>query len=117
MYKQIAAMIRISGYEATNNERILAEVFAENEGHHSLSGLKALFKEATGHNISIREIKRFMNFMCEYGAAEKKDFPEGAHYEHRHIGEHHDHLICSKCGQVVEFEREALEELQSKIAK
>ncbi|MDH5737403.1 MAG: ferric iron uptake transcriptional regulator [Gammaproteobacteria bacterium] len=29
---------------------------------------------------------------------------------------HHDHLVCVKCGQVEEFESEAIENLQEKIA-
>ena len=32
-------------------------------------------------------------------------------------GEHHDHLLCVQCGQVVEFFSHDLEEIQEKIAK
>ena len=30
---------------------------------------------------------------------------------------HHDHLICTDCGKIVEFEDETIEKLQEKIAK
>jgi len=30
---------------------------------------------------------------------------------------HHDHLICTECGEIVEFEDETIEKLQEKIAK
>jgi len=117
MVEQIQIIIELSGYEATEDEYILAEIFAENDGHHSLSTLRRLFSEATGRDIRVKEIKEFMDFLCEYGAAEKKSFPDGAKYEHRHIGEHHDHLVCSKCSKVVEFAKSEIEELQKKIAE
>ena len=31
-------------------------------------------------------------------------------------GEHHDHLICTKCGLILEFEDDEIERLQDKIA-
>ena len=30
---------------------------------------------------------------------------------------HHDHLICTECGKIIEFENEKIEALQEKIAK
>lgn len=116
MFDQIQTVIDLSGYRASPEEYILARIFAEEEGHHSLSELRQLFGETASRDISIKEIKRFMSFLCEYGIAEKKDFPEGPRYEHRHIGEHHDHLICTKCGEIVEFEKDELEALQQQIA-
>lgn len=116
MLDQIQTVIDLSGYPASKEEQLLAKIFAEHEGHHSLSEFRLLFLEATDRDISIKSIKRFMSFLCEYGIAEKKNFPEGAKYEHRHIGKHHDHIICSKCGKVVEFEKNELEELQKQIA-
>ena len=32
-------------------------------------------------------------------------------------GKHHDHLICIKCGKIVEFVNSSIEEQQKKIAK
>ena len=37
-------------------------------------------------------------------------------YEHRHLGRHHDHMICTKCKNIVEFKNERLENLQREIA-
>ena len=116
MLDQIQTVVDISGYQATEDEYILARIFAENEGHLSLSEFRRLFAEATGRDISIKAIREFLSFLCEYGLAEKKDFPDGARYEHRHIGEHHDHLICSKCSKVVEFKNDEIERFQKVIA-
>jgi len=32
-------------------------------------------------------------------------------------GEHHDHLICTKCGLIIEFEDDEIEQLQDKVAE
>ena len=39
------------------------------------------------------------------------------YYEHICGHPHHDHLICDKCGEVVEFCDEAIEVLQEHVAK
>ncbi len=41
---------------------------------------------------------------------------EGKSYETTFGRHHHDHLLCSKCGRVVEFEFEAFEILQREVA-
>jgi Fur family ferric uptake transcriptional regulator len=42
---------------------------------------------------------------------------EGQLYEVAFEREHHDHLICTTCGQIVEYQSEAMETLQREIAK
>ncbi len=59
-----------------------------------------------------------MEHLCRFGFASKVDFEGGEPlYEHRHLGIHHDHMICTKCGNILEFKDEALEKQQQKIAK
>jgi Fur family ferric uptake transcriptional regulator len=58
-----------------------------------------------------------MKLMCRFGFAQKSRFDNGdLRYEHRHLGQHHDHMVCTKCKQIFEFEDTRLEELQIKIA-
>jgi Fur family ferric uptake transcriptional regulator len=33
------------------------------------------------------------------------------------LKQHHDHLICTKCGKIIEFSEEEIEKLQDKICK
>jgi Fur family ferric uptake transcriptional regulator len=47
---------------------------------------------------------------------EKLDFgTTRSFYEHVTPGGHHDHLICTRCGNVIEFHNERLEALQREI--
>ena len=55
--------------------------------------------------------------MCRFGFARRNIFNNGeVRYEHRHLGQHHDHMICTKCRNIYEFEDEQLENLQVQIA-
>ena len=55
--------------------------------------------------------------MCRFGFAQKRVFDDGQiRYEHRHLGQHHDHMICTKCGKIVEFINDSLENIQVEIA-
>ncbi len=59
-----------------------------------------------------------MEHLCRFGFATKVEFDqEETLYEHRHIGVHHDHMICTKCGTILEFKDEVLEKQQKKIAQ
>jgi len=41
----------------------------------------------------------------------------GAWYEHIWAQNHHDHLVCSRCGKRIEFSYQAIEILQEAVAK
>jgi Fur family ferric uptake transcriptional regulator len=56
--------------------------------------------------------------MTEAGLAHEVRFIDGrARYEHEYKHQHHDHLICTECGAVIEFYSDAIEQLQDEIAQ
>ena len=58
-----------------------------------------------------------MELLCRFGFADKIDFQgEETRYEHRHLGLHHDHMVCTKCKDILEFKDEALEKQQLRLA-
>ena len=60
-----------------------------------------------------------MEHLCRFGFANRVEFDQRGEilYEHRHLGVHHDHMICTKCGSILEFRDEALETLQRRVAE
>jgi len=88
------------------------------------------FLEATGHitseeiyerarqkhpSIGYTTVYRTMKLLCDAGLANERRFEDGvARYEIRH--EHHDHLVCVRCGKIVEFECHMIEGAQNDIA-
>ncbi|RJQ68963.1 MAG: Fur family transcriptional regulator [Desulfobacteraceae bacterium] len=94
----------------------ILEVFLRVEHHVTLPELSELVRQS-GHSFSEEFVRETIELMCRYGFARANHFDNGqAWYEHRHLGQHHDHLICTKCQKIVEFENQTLEQLQVQIA-
>ena len=95
--------------------RIL-EAFLQTEQHVTSAELVQILT-AKGHPLEPELVRETLKLMCRYGFAQKNRFQNGeVRYEHRHLGQHHDHMVCTKCRGIFEFENEQLEELQVKIA-
>lgn len=93
--------------------------------------LKAFLK--LEHHVTIREIldqlkkdkvsvdydfvSDNMALLCRFGFANKIELEnQEPLYEHRHLGVHHDHMVCTKCGIIIEFKDEIIENQQLKVA-
>ena len=92
------------------------EAFLQTEKHVSVNELVARL-ESNGWRLEPEFVKETLKLMCRFGFAHKSRFDNGmVLYEHRHLGQHHDHMICTKCRKILEFEEEQIEQLQIKIA-
>ena len=66
-------------------------------------------------NIGYTTVYRTMKLLCEAGLAEEHQFDDGVtRYEIEH--EHHDHLVCTRCGKIIEFECRSIEDAQIRLA-
>jgi len=94
----------------------IIDVFLDTEGHVTIEELMGLLR-SRGHDYEPDFVRQCMNRWVDLGFAQKKHFEgQPPRYEHRHLGNHHDHIICTKCGRIVEFSNDEMERLQSKIA-
>lgn len=94
----------------------IIDTFLSTEEHVTLEDMIKLLKEK-GLDYEPEFVKDCMNRWVELGFAQKKVFEgQAPRYEHRHLGKHHDHLICTKCGKIIEFTNKEMEELQLKIS-
>ncbi len=93
------------------------DAFQASEDHVTIEELKKKLQDK-GIVLDERTIQDYMSKIVEFGFAIKKEFKDQpAKFEHRHLGFHHDHLICIRCNKIVEFEDPTLEDLQEQIAK
>jgi Fur family ferric uptake transcriptional regulator len=61
-------------------------------------------------------VYRTLKLFVEAGVASEWSFRDGvSRYEVRRP--HHDHLICTGCDAIVEFENDEIEQLQEQVAK
>jgi len=76
---------------------------------------KALLEK--GEEIGLATVYRVLTQFEAAGLVCRHHFEGGQSVFELNRGEHHDHLVCVKCGRVVEFFEEAIEERQRAIAE
>src|SRR5690606_31059942 len=67
--------------------------------------------------ISQATVYRTLRLLTECGLAEARNFGDGQTRYEIASDEHHDHLICTECGRIEEFEDPEIEALQEKVAR
>ena len=99
----------------TKQREAILEVFLEATGHVTSEELHQRIR-AKHPNIGFTTVYRTMKLLCEAGLANERHFDDGVtRYEIQH--EHHDHLVCTRCGKIVEFECSMIESAQDQIAQ
>ena len=68
-------------------------------------------------HIGLATIYRTLNLLCECGLAQQRHFGTQTHYDNVSHKGHHDHMICTQCGTIIEFENCDIEELQEEVAR
>ena len=73
--------------------------------------------KARGENVGVATVYRTLDVLVESGLVRAHDFGEGfKRYEPMPAQAYHEHLICERCGRVVEFQNERLERMLPVIA-
>ena len=67
-------------------------------------------------DTSMAHVRRTLGLLVDLGILRKMDVAGKPVFEHLHLDEHHDHFICLKCGKIVEFTDDQIEDRQLKSA-
>lgn len=68
-------------------------------------------------HIGLATIYRTLKLFCETGLAQERHFGSQTQFDNVAHKGHHDHLICTSCGKIVEFQNCQIEELQEEVAR
>jgi Fur family ferric uptake transcriptional regulator len=108
--------IQKKGLKRTAQRDLILDVFLRTERHLSNEDLYRLVQEEDA-SVGQTTIYRTLKLLTEAGLAREVRFGDGrTHYEHNYKHEHHDHMICSECGKIIEFYSAELEALQDAMA-
>ncbi len=100
----------------TRQRDLVAQVIFLSEEHLSVDEILRLLKEQ-GEAVGTATVYRTLEVLVESGLVRAHDFGEGfRRYEAMPAQTHHEHLICDRCGRVVEFQNERLERMLPIIA-
>ncbi len=69
-----------------------------------------------GEDVGLATVYRVLTQFESAGLVTRHHFDEGHSVFELNLGEHHDHILCVKCGKVDEFFDEVIEERQHEIA-
>jgi len=111
-------LLKENGLKFTQQRELVFKVLYDNEGHFTPEDLSDLIKKQQPDlAISIPTIYRTLALLEESGIVNSLSFgAKGKKYEFG-LKEHHDHLICTQCGKLIEFQDEMIEKRQEEIAK
>jgi Fur family transcriptional regulator, ferric uptake regulator len=114
--KQFKRLFQQQGVDQFNLRFQVLEAFLKLEHHVIIEDILIQLKK---DKVKLDDgfVLNSMELLCRFGFANKIELDDKqTEYEHRHLGLHHDHMVCTKCGNVVEFKDEAIEKLQLKVA-
>lgn len=108
--------IQAKGLKRTAQRDLILEVFLRTEEHLSSEDLYRLVQKEDP-TIGQTTVYRTLKLLTEAGLAREVRFGDGrTKYEHQYKHKHHDHMICSQCGRVIEFFSAELEAIQDRMA-
>lgn len=114
--EQFRAVLQAKCLRLTGERAAIVKAVMDREGHFEIHDLvKAVRKQ--GVDASRATVYRALPLLIEAGLLHPTVLSGKRHrYEAAFGQEHHDHLICSRCNEVIEFHFEAFEMLQREVA-
>ncbi len=108
--------IQKKGLKRTAQRDLILDVFLRIEDHLSSEDLYRLVRQEDP-TVGQTTVYRTLKLLTEAGLAREVRFGDGlTHYEHNYKHQHHDHMICSSCGKIIEFFSAELEAIQDAMA-
>lgn len=114
---KFADFLQQQGLKLTSErEALVREIFSI---HYHFEADELLFKmKQNNTKISRATVYRTLELLVKSGLVRRVHLGEDHyHYEHVSGNSHHDHLICTTCGAVIEFHDEELERRQREICE
>lgn len=113
----LSAYLKNKDLKLTGQRKIILDAFLNIETHVTAEELYDLIKR-NNPEVGVATVYRTLKILCEAGLANEVKFSDrSARYEHLFDHEHHDHLICIKCGKYTEVRDQEIEDLQQKLAQ
>jgi Fur family ferric uptake transcriptional regulator len=103
------------GLKQTHQREAILDAFMSADGHRTS---EEIHERVRGGNpeIGAATVYRTLKLFCDAGIANAHHFRDGITL-YEHTGGHHDHLICTECGAIIEFESQEIEKEQERIAR
>ncbi len=109
--------VRQKGLKNTSQRMTILETFLNSKSHYSTEELYLKLRKKNP-KIGYATVHRTLKLFAECGIATELNFGDGqARFEPVHDEQHHDHLVCTRCGSIIEFEEPRIEVLQDEVGR
>ena len=115
---ELKKIVKQKGLKYTEQREIVLNILLRATNHLTAEEVyNEIKKEYPTSNIGIATVYRALSFLEEVDLITSITFgTDGKKYE-TNSKSHHDHLICTNCGKIIEFMDDDIEKRQEKIAK
>ncbi len=111
------AELKASGLKATQPRLKILEIFQQNPVRHlSAEDIYRLLM-ADNLEIGLATVYRVLAQFEQAGLLTRNFFETGKAVYELNEGDHHDHIVCLRCGRVEEFHDDRIEKRQRAIAR
>lgn len=107
--------LKSKGLKSTRQRDLILLEFFRKHQHLTIEDLLNRVREQDP-TIGYATVYRTLKLLTEAGLAFKREFGGRALFE-QFTEKHHDHLICLRCGRIIEFQNEEIEKLQQKVCR
>lgn len=118
--ENIKSILKNKNYKLTSQRLEIINVLLERPDDHLNSEEIYEIIKKTNENIGLATIYRNLKLFCELGVLTELDVGDGsARYDLNFDDDSHQHhhLICKKCGKIIEVRGDYLDELEEMIEK
>jgi len=118
LLEKFQALLKENTLKFTKQRELVLKFLYEHDGHYTPEDIYMQLKQENPDiNIGIATVYRTLSLLETSHIASSISFGvQGKKYE-LGLKKHHDHLICTKCGEIIEFFDKVIEEKQEEIAK
>jgi Fur family ferric uptake transcriptional regulator len=118
LLEEFQHLLKENTLKFTKQRELILKFLYQNEGHFTPEDVYTMLKQQYPDiNIGIATVYRTLSLLETSHIASSISFgAQGKKYE-LGLKKHHDHLICSNCGKIVEFFDDTIENKQEEIAK
>jgi len=118
LLERFKALLKRNNLKYTMQREAILKTLYDHPDHFTPENLYVLVKKNYPElNTGITTVYRTLNLLEDNHIATSISFGSAGKKFELGNKPHHDHLICEKCGDIVEFENQEIEKLQEKIAK
>jgi len=118
LLENFTTLLKEQKLKFTRQREMILRVLYDNDGHFSPEEIyRMILKGKPDLKIGIATVYRTLTLLEDAGLADSISFGKDGKIYELGLKKHHDHLICTGCGKIIEFVDEVIEAKQEEIAR